>query len=281
MSNLKGKVAIVTGGSRGIGFVIAKELVNQGCKVLICSRNRAELVVACKKIDSTLSQIAYAVTDVSKESACKKLIQYALKKFGAVDILINNAGIYGPMGLFEDNSSILWRKTIETNLFGAVFCSKYAIPLMKKSKRGKLINIAGAGVGSSKTLSRFSAYYTSKIAIVGFSELLATELIDFNIQVNCLFPGPFYTHLTKQLLSQGIKKAGKKIFDEALKQKNDTPSYKNLLELILYLCSNTSNHITGCSFSAKWDQLPKIKKTKQLNNLYKLRRIDNVMFHEK
>jgi len=118
--------------------------------------------------------------------------------------------------------------------------------------------------------------------VIGFSEVLAEELKDFNIQVNCIAPGNVNTTLTDYLLSKGPKKAGQAIYDQTLIQKQTKAnSLEAALDLIVFLSGNTSNHISGKILSAKWDQIPHLKKLKSPNNLFNLRRIDNQLFYEK
>ncbi len=282
MASLEGKIAVVTGGSRGIGFAITKEFVSQGIRVLICSRNKKELLEAKKKLGSSGKNCFILQADVSKNQDCERLINQARLKFGRIDILVNNAGIYGPIGSFEKSSIKNWQETIQVNLMGVVNCSHLVIPIMKKQKSGKIINIAGGGVGSNNHIPFFSAYFTSKIAIVGFSETLAKELEKYNIQANCVSPGAFYTTMTKYLISQGRKRTGDKMYQQALEQKKSpNKSFKPLTDLIAFLSSAESNTITGRLFSAGWDQISEIKKINQESSIYKLRRIDNILFHEK
>ena len=279
------KNAVITGGARGIGFAIAKELVNQGAKVVICSRTKAQLQEALLNLNEK-GKVAYGlVADVSNISDCKKLIKFARNKFKKIHILVNNAGIYGPIGPFERVNLEDWQQALQINFMGMVYCSYLVIPLMEKSKGGKIINLCGAGVGGN-SLPRFSAYFTSKFAIAGFSEVLAEELKEKNIQVNSISPGGVNTYLNEYLLKQGPKKSGKKMYEQALNQKKTggTPP-EPAAALVAFLSSDQANHISGRLLSAKWNlpkDLKKVKLTVKLNsNLYKLRRIDQELFYEK
>lgn len=278
---LLNKNAVITGGARGIGFAIAKELVNQGAKIVICSRTKPELQKALLEL-SKKGKAAYGIVcDVSKFSECKKLTKFALNKLASIDILVNNAGIYGSIGPFEKINLNEWHKAIQINFMGMVYCSYLVIPEMEKGRGGKIINLCGAGVGG-KSLPRFSAYFTSKIAVAGFTEVLADELKDKNIQVNSISPGGVNTYINEYLLKQGSKKAGKEMYEQALKQKKSGGTPPELAaKLVAYLVSDGSNHINGRLLSAKWNPPEKLKKVKLDNNLYKLRRIDQELFYEK
>lgn len=279
---LANKTAIITGGARGIGFAIASELVNQGVKVVICSRTKNELQNALKELNKK-NRVAFGkVSDVSKLSDCQKLIAFAQNKLKKIDILVNNAGIYGPIDSFEKININDFKKTIEINLMGMVYCSYFVIPFMKKNGNGKIINLCGAGVGGS-TLPKFAAYFTSKFAVAGFTEVLSDELKEKNIQVNAISPGPVNTYLNKYLIDQGPKKSGKEIYNNAILQQKDGGTSPELAaELVAYLISPQANHITGRLLSAKWNTPEKLKTTKKFsNNLYKLRKINGEQFYEK
>lgn len=279
---LQNKSAIVTGGSRGIGFAIAQELISQGALVVICSRTKDELEKALKILNK--NKTVFGITcDISKFSDCKKLIKFAKRKLNNIDILINNAGIYGPIGPFEELSMRNWHKALEINLMGMVYCSSLVIPEMLKKGRGKIINLCGAGVGSSKTMPNFTSYFTSKFAVAGFSEVLADEFQEKNIQVNAISPGAVNTYLNEYLIKQGPKKSGREMYDIALKQKRGggTPP-QVAAKLVAYLSSDQANHISGRLLSAKWNPPEKLKNIKNFSrNLFKLRRIDQELFYEK
>src|SRR3989344_1974638 len=212
---LKGKVAIVTGGSRGIGFAIAKGLKEKGAEVIICSRNQDQLNEAVSKL-SVPSRPAFGiVADVSQFEDCQKLIDFAYSKWKRIDILINNAGIFGPIGLLETNDPKGWEEVLAINVLGAVYCSKLVIPYMKKQGSGKIINLAGAGVGSPKSHPRFSGYYTSKSAIAGFTETLAEELKEDNIEVNAIAPGAIASELQFALLKMDKTLVGENMYKTA------------------------------------------------------------------
>lgn len=277
------ETAIVTGGAKGIGLAISQHLVRQGTKVLICSRTQSDINQALKILNSSNRKMAFGIlADVSMYGDCQKLIRRAKKLFkNHVDVLVNNAGIYGPIGLLEKNDFQLWAKTIEINLLGMVYCCQLVIPFMKRQGRGKIINLCGGGVGGSTSLPRFSAYYTSKVAVAGFTEVLADELKDYNIQVNCIAPGAVNTGITDYLITQGPKKAGPVMYEKAVVQKQsggDSPLLA--VKLVGYLILLQRGHLTGRLLSAKWDDFAAFSQAEFSQNLFKLRRIDNKIFHE-
>ncbi len=278
-------LAIITGGARGIGIAISKQLIADGYTVVICSRTKKDINIALETLNSSPKKTrAYGLKiDVSDSADCKKLINFSKKISKKIEVLINNAGIYGPVGKLEDINPTEWSKTIQVNLLGAVYCTQLVIPVMKKNKKGKIINLCGGGVGGQNTLPRFSAYFTSKISIAGLTEVVAEELKGSNIQVNCIAPGAVNSSLTDYLLGQGEKKVGKEIYLRSLKQKRsggDSPLLA--AELVSFLCSSKADHITGRLISAKWDSIDDLEHESKLSaNKYKLRRIDNSTFYEK
>lgn len=282
ISILKNKVAIITGGTRGIGLAIAKELTKNGAKVVICSRTKSDLDIALKQLNIKKQQAIGILCDVSKISDCKKLIKFSLKNYGEINILVNNAGIYGPIGPLETLNLREWKEALDINLLSMVILSHQIIPLMTNQGGGKIINLCGAGIGGKNTLPRFSLYFTSKMAVAGLTEVLAAETTDKNIQINCISPGAINTYFNAYLISQGPEKAGNFIYKNALKLKKEGGTSPTLAaKLIAFLSSNQSDHITGRLLSAKWDLIPDLKKTILSNNYFKLRRIDQILFYEK
>ncbi len=281
MDILKGKNAIVTGGARGIGKAITKALVEEGASVLICSRSEDELKKTADEFSAAEAKVFYMTADVSKFEDCQKLIESAKEKFGSLDILVNNAGIYGPIGLVETNPQKDWEQTLQINLMGTFYCTQLALEIMKKQGRGKIINLAGAGIGGKKPLSRFSAYYTSKGAIAAFTEVIANEVASDNIQINAISPGAINTYFTDYLLSQGKEKAGA-MYDQALKTKETGGDPPELgADLCVFLASEESNNVNGKILSAKWDKQDVLKSlTDKDKNKYTLRRIDGELFSE-
>lgn len=270
---------LVTGGTKGIGFSITKALIEQGAQAVVCSRSQEDVDQAIKITNNRLKGI---VADVSKYDDCKRLIQFTNEKLNGLDVLINNAGIISPVGPFEEMNPTEWQKTFEVNLFGTISCTQLVIPIMKKQGHGRIINLCGAGVGA-KAMPRFSPYFTSKMAIAGFTEVMADELKPSGIHVNCIAPGAINTQITDYIISQGSAKVGQMEFENALarKKQGGTP-IELTIGLINFLLSSESDHLSGCLLSAKWNPVEDLRKLKDISvNLYKLKRIDQDLFYEK
>jgi NAD(P)-dependent dehydrogenase (short-subunit alcohol dehydrogenase family) len=282
MKTLQNKIAIVTGGTRAIGKAITSSLLREGATVVVCSRNQKEIDAAVKEL-SSLGKISGLVADVSLQKDAQTFVEHVLKEYGKIDILVNNAGIYGPIGPLEENDHHKWVQTFQINMFGMMYMTQLVIPSMKKQKNGKIINLAGGGVGGKRPLARFTAYYASKTAVVAFTEAMGVELAEFGIQVNCISPGAVVSKFTDQLLADGKDKAGDMMYEQALKQKEtggDPPELAG--ECVAFLASKAADHINGKMISAKWEKAAELKKLKPMKeNLYNLRRIDDTFFYEK
>ncbi len=275
---LKGRYAVVTGASRGLGKSIAKQFLIEGASVMLCARDAEALQDTQKELSALLNddQALFAQrADVSQISQVNRLVKNTLAKFPRVDILVNNAGIYGPKGLLEEADWKEWVKTVQINLLGVVCVSRAFLPNFKKHRHGKIINLSGGG--ATHPLPRLSAYATSKAAVVRFTETLAEELRDFGIDVNAIAPGALNTRLLDEVLEAGPEKVGHDFYDKAKKQKKEGGTALNKgASLCVFLASGESDGITGKLISAVWDPWPDLKKFKtdiHGTDIYTLRRI--------
>ena len=185
-SELKDKVAVVTGGTRGIGYSIAAALLAEGAKVFICGRDASILRAALESFGSSHRWVDGMVADVRRYEDCCKLIRAAAARFGGLDILVNNAGIgiMKPVDLLTPEE---WDATIETNLSGVFYCCREAIPLMRQRGRGYIFNISSlAGINP---FAGGSADNASKFGVNGFSEAMMQDVRYDGIRVSYIMPG--------------------------------------------------------------------------------------------
>ena len=188
--NLEGKVAIVTGGTKGIGLAIAGALVRGGVKVFICGRSGNDVQDAVAELLQH-GTAAGEVCDVRSESQVRRMIDEAERVFGGIDILVNNAGM-GVMGkTVEEISGDDFRQTIETNLLGVFYACHYAIPVMKRGGGGYIINISS--LAGQNAHPKMAAYNASKFGLNGFTEAMMQEVRQDNIKVTYICPGSVNT----------------------------------------------------------------------------------------
>lgn len=184
---LKGKVAIITGSSKGIGYYTAMQLVKEGAKVVISARGEKQLQVAAGCIkNETGEEVLIVPTDITKEKDCKRLIERTVEHYGRVDIVINNAGT-ASANPFETVSSEVWQADIDLKVFGAINCSKYAVPYMRKVGGGAIVNVTAV---MAKTPPASSLPTTvSRAAGLALTKAMSKDLGKDNIRVNSVCIG--------------------------------------------------------------------------------------------
>jgi len=191
-NSLQNKTAIVTGGTRGIGYSIAEALLAGGAKVFICGRDAKVLKAALERLGraGSTDRVAGIAADVGRYDDCRKVVHGAAERFDGLDILVNNAGI----GIFKpvDQLSVEeWDETIHTNLSGVFYCCREAIPLMRKRGGGYIFNISSlAGINP---FAGGSAYNASKFGLNGFSEAMMQDIRHDGIRVSYIMPGSVAT----------------------------------------------------------------------------------------
>ncbi|MBY6951517.1 elongation factor P 5-aminopentanone reductase [Clostridium botulinum] len=237
MVNLIGKVAIVTGGSRGIGRSIALELTKAGANVIINYNKNKEDALETLSLIKDLGRYGYVCkADVSDYGSSKKLIEFAINKFGKVDILVNNAGI-AKIGLFIDMDENDWDNIINTNLKGVFNCSHNVIKYMLDKGEGTIINVSSmwGNIGASCEV----IYSASKGGINAFTKALAKELGPNNIRVNAVAPGVINTDMNSSLCEEDMDNL-----------KNEIPLMRlgegeEVGKVVAFLSSKDSSYING------------------------------------
>ena len=193
MKNLKDKVALITGGTKGIGYGIALSLMNEGMHVVVTSRNEDRALEAAAKLDkATTSDVkAYGIqADVRDLESQKKAVKQVVEQFGQLDVVIANAGL-GHFGSIEDLTSEQWHETIDTNLTGVFNSIKASVEALKKSK-GYYITISS--LAGTNFFAGGSAYNASKFGVTGFTQSVMLDLRKHNIKVSTIMPGSVATH---------------------------------------------------------------------------------------
>ncbi len=202
--DLTGRVALVTGGSKGLGKAMARGFAEAGADVVISSRHEEELKRAAAEIaEGTKAKVVYFVADMTKRDDVRKLADSALAAMGKVDILVNNAGSNKPQAIDKITDED-WDRIVELNLSSCMALARALAPQMKQRRWGRIIHISSIMGLSSK--EERNAYSATKSALLGLARASALDLGPFGITVNCLAPGPFLTDLPGTLLSDAEKK---------------------------------------------------------------------------
>ncbi len=236
--DLTGRVALVTGGSKGLGKAMARAFAEAGANIVISSRHEAELKSAAAEIGAgNKSKIVYFVADMTRRDDVRKLADFALSSLGRVDILVNNAGSNVPQAI-DQITDADWDRIVELNLTSCMALTRALVPQMKERRWGRVIHISSImGLASKEERNAYSA---TKAALIGMARASALDLGAYNITVNCLAPGPFLTDLPGTILTAQQKQ----VFAErtALGRWAEP---RELAGPALLLASDAGSYITG------------------------------------
>jgi NAD(P)-dependent dehydrogenase (short-subunit alcohol dehydrogenase family) len=249
--DLSGRVALVTGGSRGLGKAMALGFAQAGADVVISSRHENELQGAAREIRAgTPVRVGHLVADMTQRDQADQLAQWAIEAMGRVDILVNNAGTNLPQPIDQIRDED-WDSLVELNLSSCMALTRALTPFMKQRRWGRIIHISSI-MGFSSAAGR-NAYSATKSALLGLARASANDLGPFGITVNCLAPGPFLTDLPKSLLSQ--EKQDEFARGTALLRWGQP---EELIGPALLLASDAGSYITGTSLIVDGGCLAKI-----------------------
>lgn len=236
--DVSGKIVLITGSSRGIGYTLAKGFAESGATVIINGQTQNNLEKALDELKIITPNIHAFQFDISESSAVKKNIALIEKEIGAIDILVNNAGIHR-RALLSEMSEADWKKVIDVNLTGVFIVSKAVSKNMIKRKKGKIINITSLNAeGARPTIANYCA---AKSGLKMLTKSMATEWGKYNIQANAIGPGYFKTDMTEKLVNDPE-------FDAWVKQEVTLGRWGKPEELIgtaIFLASEASSYITG------------------------------------
>ncbi len=232
---LKGKVALITGGTRGIGLAIAKAYALEGAKVIIASRTSSELKTALGELKELGADATGTKVNLNSWDSCKGLHTGAIRTYGKVDILVNNAAVLGPRESILKYPVDEWDKVMRTNTDVVFWMSKAALGSMIPENTGSIINVI-SGV-AYKGRANWGAYSVSKAAVVNLTEVLAEEVATYNIRVNAVNPGPTATSMRAEAFPK--------------EDPETLPKAEEITNPFIYLGCDVSKGVSGSSFDAK------------------------------
>jgi NAD(P)-dependent dehydrogenase (short-subunit alcohol dehydrogenase family) len=235
--DLTGRVALVTGGSKGLGRTIADALARAGADVAIASRTQSDLDIAAAALQQHGRRALAVSADVTDEVSVRKMVQHVIDHFGHIDILVNNAGI-GDTYAVVNMDTAHWDQVMNVNLRGPMLCCKHVGPHMIQRRTGKVINVAS--VMATRVARYVSAYCASKAGIVQLTRTVALEWIRHNIQVNGLCPGYFLTDMNAEFFAS--ERGRKFITALPLGRLGDT---REIEGAAVFLASDATSYITG------------------------------------
>lgn len=274
--SLQGRSVVISGANRGLGLAIAEACAREGADLLLGARDLAELEKAgalVKALALPGAKVLVQTLDVAKPDSVRAFAATAAKAWPHVDALVNNAGIYGPMGPLADLDWDAFEEAIRINLFGSLHMCRAFLPQLRKAKRGKIINLSGGA--ATQGMQGLSSYGASKAALVRVTETLALE--EPGIDVNAVAPGALNTRLLDELLAAGPGKVGEAFYEKSLKQRDTGGTDPGVAgAMIAWLASAESDGVTGRLLSAVWDpwkSLPARVEELRKSDVYMLRRI--------
>ena len=271
----KGKVALVTGGSGGIGSTVSRALAREGAKVVIFSRDKKALKRIAGEIQKSGGVALPIFGDVSRHKEVQRAVNTTIQKFKRLDILVNCAGVQEPIGLFAKSNIEKWKKNIEVNLLGTVYFAHAALPHMLKRKSGYIVNFSGGGASGPRPY--FLPYAVAKTGIVKFTEILAAETKGLGVRVNAVAPGAVNTHMLEEVLRAGPRAGEKELSEAKARKVKGGTAAEVATELVQFLASDDSHVLSGKLIAAVWDgwrswtkkDIEKI----QESDMYTLRRV--------
>jgi NAD(P)-dependent dehydrogenase (short-subunit alcohol dehydrogenase family) len=248
---LKDKVAIVTGGSQGIGRVLASVFAEEGARVCIASRSLKKLEETASEIRNKGAEVLISQTDIASETEVEAMVRRTVEHFGSLDILVNNAAAEGPTSPIHEIKGEDWRQVVDVNLNGLFYCTKHALKVMIPRRKGNILNIGSiAGVYAYPLRTPYNA---TKWAIAGVTQTIAAEVGQHGIRCNCISPGPTEGERSFNVIRKRAENTGK-TFEELKKWYEDQIPIKRFvtpLEIArtaIFLVSEDSSGITAQHF---------------------------------
>ncbi|MCG7323899.1 SDR family oxidoreductase [Achromobacter sp. ACRQX] len=246
--SLKGARVLVTAGAQGIGLAIARRFVDAGADVHICDVDEEAL----KAAQESLPALSVSRTDVSDETQVLAMFEALGARWGALDVLVNNAGVSGPTSRLEDTTLDAWRNTLDVNLTGTFLCARSAVPLLRAAGGGAIVNISS--VAGRLGFSLRSPYSASKFGLAGLTQTWAMELGPSNIRVNSVLPGVVSGDRVERIIAARAEAGG--VSNDAMREQlvekvslRRMTRPEDVANQVVFLCSEQGAMISGQSIS--------------------------------
>ncbi len=247
MNDMKGKVALITGASSGIGWATSEAFAARGASVVLAARREQELATLAHKIEAEGGEASYVRADISVAADVENMIAHAVEKFGRLDYVVNNAGYEGTVASITETSEEEWDRVLDTNLKGVFLCMKQEARAMLAGGNGGVIVNVGS-VNSFLGYAGFAAYCASKHALIGLTSSVSAELAPKGIRVNLICPGIIDTPMHQR----GRALFGDVVYDAVLSQRvhlRRAGRPDEIAKAIVFLCSEEASFITGTTLT--------------------------------
>lgn len=228
-NRLAGKVALITGGTKGIGLAVAKAFAAEGAKLVIAARDSQQLRISLNMLKELGAEATAAKADLESREGCEALYTGAIRQYGKIDILVNNAAILGPMEPIRDYPADEWSSVMRTNLDSVFWLSKAVIGSMVPNNGGSIINVISGVAFTGR--AKWGAYAVSKAAVLNLTQVMADELKEFNVRVNAINPGPTRTMMRAEAYPKEDPKS--------------LPAPEDIVNPFIYLGADVSKGVTG------------------------------------
>jgi NAD(P)-dependent dehydrogenase (short-subunit alcohol dehydrogenase family) len=247
---LAGQAALVTGGGRGIGRAIALALARAGAAVAVLARSAEQLADVVAAITASGGRAIALSADVTDRAAVEAAVAEAERRLGALDLLVNNAGVGGPVGPLAESDPDAWWRCVEVNLRGPLLCCRAVLPGMLARRRGRIVNVAsGAG---TRAIPNLSAYVTAKVALIRLSENLAAEVRESGVRVFAIQPGTVRTAMAEAVLDCAEGRRRLPWLAELFERGQDVPP-ERAGQLVVLLASGRADALSGRFLAVEWD----------------------------
>jgi NAD(P)-dependent dehydrogenase (short-subunit alcohol dehydrogenase family) len=269
---LQGKVVLITGAGRGIGKRLAIGFAAAGARLGLIARTKAELDLVDLEIEHAGGASIRLRCDVRNASEVQAAVERLRASYGPIDAAVCAAAVLGPVGPLAETDCQAWADAIGVNLVGAMHVMRALLPQMIERRAGKIVLLTGEGADAPRPA--FSAYAASKAALVRLAETAAEEVRDRNVQINCMNPGPTYTHMTDEILRAGARAGAREARDAAEIRASGGTLAERQTQLALFLATERSNHISGklLHVGDDWKRLERANVTREIFTLRRLQR---------